>query len=261
MTTQSLNSVPGHNKIKLKLYERPRKCSREPPLHNWKHIRYAASYLFQVQMLFVQHESGVESDRREDPVMAGDEDTRLTMEYISQMNEPKTVQEITEGLGGRVAPHAVEKALESLTQGRKVEARLLKTEQVKIFWKCRDAKECSTTPASSAKRPFQRTRLPFKSPARTEVPIRGVPTTQATGPSVEPPDELERVKLELREVEAEIMELSRDFSEVELQRHIDKLHEYNEMKDVGQMLIGRLAELQGTTTTALYGRFGLGVED
>ena len=28
----------------------------------------------------------------------------------------------------------------------------------------------------------------------------------------------------------------------ELQKHIDKLHEYNEIKDVAQMVIGRLGE-------------------
>ena len=30
------------------------------------------------------------------------------------------------------------------------------------------------------------------------------------------------------------------YSEEELQQHIQKLHEYNEIKDVGQLLIGKL---------------------
>jgi len=30
------------------------------------------------------------------------------------------------------------------------------------------------------------------------------------------------------------------YCEEELQEHIDKLHEYNEIKDVGQLLIGKL---------------------
>ena len=199
--------------------------------------------------------------------MAGilrDEDTRLAMEYVNHMNEPKTLQEITEALGGKLATHTVEQVLESLIQSRTIEARLVKTtEHVKVFWRCRDVKERSTTPASSAKKPYPRTRLPFKSPARIETSpgfSRGVgPATQkeANGST----DEVERMKKELQEIQAEIRELSRDYSEGELQRHIDKLHEYNEIKDVGQMLIGRVAELQGTTTTALYGQFGLSVED
>ena len=32
------------------------------------------------------------------------------------------------------------------------------------------------------------------------------------------------------------------YSEAELQQHIDKLHEYNEIKDVGQLLIGKLGK-------------------
>lgn len=30
------------------------------------------------------------------------------------------------------------------------------------------------------------------------------------------------------------------YCEEELQEHIDKLHEYNEIKDVGQLIIGKL---------------------
>lgn len=51
------------------------------------------------------------------------------------------------------------------------------------------------------------------------------------------------------------------YSEEELQQHIQKLHEYNEIKDVGQLLIGKLAELNGTTTRAMYQEFGLDLED
>jgi len=34
------------------------------------------------------------------------------------------------------------------------------------------------------------------------------------------------------------------YSEEELQQHIQKLHEYNEIKDVGQLLIGKLGNLK-----------------
>ena len=35
----------------------------------------------------------------------------------------------------------------------------------------------------------------------------------------------------------------RGLKEDELQQHIDKLHEYNEVKDVAQMILGRLGNL------------------
>ncbi|KND02227.1 uncharacterized protein SPPG_02709 [Spizellomyces punctatus DAOM BR117] len=46
-----------------------------------------------------------------------------------------------------------------------------------------------------------------------------------------------------------------------LNSHIKLLHEYNEIKDVGQMLIGKCAEQNGTTTRSMYGEFGLDPDD
>ncbi|KAJ3017654.1 swi5-like zinc finger protein [Thoreauomyces humboldtii] len=49
--------------------------------------------------------------------------------------------------------------------------------------------------------------------------------------------------------------------DAELAAHIKRLHDYNEIKDIGQMLMGKLAEREGTTTRSMYERFELGVED
>lgn len=43
--------------------------------------------------------------------------------------------------------------------------------------------------------------------------------------------------------------------------YIDALHDYNELKDGGQSLLGRLAVARETTTRALYPDFGLAYED
>lgn len=74
---------------------------------------------------------------------------------------------------------------------------------------------------------------------------------------------VEVVKLQqmLEEVKREIESLAENYSEGELQEHIEKLHEYNEVKDMGQLLLGKLAEVEGTTTTALYDQFGLELND
>ena len=36
------------------------------------------------------------------------------------------------------------------------------------------------------------------------------------------------------------MYIPRGYKEEELQEHIDKMHEYNELKDIGQEVLGRL---------------------
>lgn len=43
--------------------------------------------------------------------------------------------------------------------------------------------------------------------------------------------------------------------------YMDRLHRYNEAKDMAQALLGKLAQLTGTTTRNLYPNFGLSVDD
>ncbi|KAH9493238.1 hypothetical protein Btru_020977 [Bulinus truncatus] len=71
-------------------------------------------------------------------------------------------------------------------------------------------------------------------------------------------EQIEALKKTLQNKESEIQELtSAGYKESELQEHIDKLHEYNEIKDIGQMLMGRIAEIEGLQTKDLYERYGL----
>ena len=74
-------------------------------------------------------------------------------------------------------------------------------------------------------------------------------------------EEIEHLKDQLKNIDSEISELSHDYHEDELQQFIDHLHEYNEIKDVGQLLLGKLAEVQGTTTAQLYHQFDLNLDD
>jgi len=39
------------------------------------------------------------------------------------------------------------------------------------------------------------------------------------------------------------------------------LHKYNEIKDIAQMVIGKLAEIENTTTKKLYEKFDMDMED
>uniref|UniRef100_A0A2K6UPI9 DNA repair protein SWI5 homolog n=1 Tax=Saimiri boliviensis boliviensis TaxID=39432 RepID=A0A2K6UPI9_SAIBB len=55
--------------------------------------------------------------------------------------------------------------------------------------------------------------------------------------------------------------VNRGYSVDELEDHITQLHEYNDIKDVGQMLMGKLAMIRGVTTKELYPEFGLDMND
>ncbi|KAJ2747066.1 swi5-like zinc finger protein [Coemansia sp. BCRC 34301] len=43
--------------------------------------------------------------------------------------------------------------------------------------------------------------------------------------------------------------------------HIDQLHRYNDIKDAGQILFGKLAELQGKTVKEVYVDYSVAIED
>nr|CAB3266746.1 DNA repair protein SWI5 homolog [Phallusia mammillata] len=75
-------------------------------------------------------------------------------------------------------------------------------------------------------------------------------------------EEIQSLKDLVKNQEKEIRELEEEgLREEDLQIHIDKLHEYNEIKDIGQLVIGRLAIQLQTTTRALYPKFNLNLED
>ncbi|XP_068609113.1 DNA repair protein SWI5 homolog isoform X1 [Brachionichthys hirsutus] len=72
----------------------------------------------------------------------------------------------------------------------------------------------------------------------------------------------ERLDAEIAQLEAECVCVSlRGYRVEELELHIDMLHEYNDLKDTGQSLLGRLAALRGATTRDLYSHFGLELDD
>ncbi|XP_048587731.1 DNA repair protein SWI5 homolog isoform X2 [Nematostella vectensis] len=96
-------------------------------------------------------------------------------------------------------------------------------------------------------------RQPFKSPIQA--------TTKPSEVRSDNPHKIQELHKKLHELDSEIQVLKKEYHEDELQHHIEKLHEYNEIKDVGQLLIGRLGELEGKTTRSLYAEFGLNVED
>ncbi|KAF9175337.1 swi5-like zinc finger protein [Mortierella sp. AD010] len=76
-------------------------------------------------------------------------------------------------------------------------------------------------------------------------------------------EELKAAILELQRQEREIIQSIRGEgtpSEI-ISRHIKQLHRYNEIKDAGQIILGKCAELDGSTIKKQYEIYGLDLED
>ncbi|KAG0017522.1 swi5-like zinc finger protein [Podila clonocystis] len=77
---------------------------------------------------------------------------------------------------------------------------------------------------------------------------------------------IEALKVMILELQAEeqalIKKIRGEGSAKEIiDRHIQQLHEYNEIKDVGQVILGKCAELEGTTIKKQYENYGLDPTD
>ncbi|KFP27463.1 DNA repair protein SWI5, partial [Colius striatus] len=74
--------------------------------------------------------------------------------------------------------------------------------------------------------------------------------------------EIEELKQKDLALDQEIAQLlSEGYSLEELEQHISLLHEYNDIKDAGQMLLGKLAVIRGVTTKQLYPEYDLELSD
>lgn len=98
---------------------------------------------------------------------------------------------------------------------------------------------------------FKKVNSHFKSPLQV-----------VESPNVSPEEEVAELQRKKAQLDSEIAQLEEEGYRVEeLDQHIDKLHEYNDIKDIGQSLLGRIAALRGTTTRDLYTHFGLELDD
>ncbi|XP_012689594.1 DNA repair protein SWI5 homolog [Clupea harengus] len=124
--------------------------------------------------------------------------------------------------------------------------------------------KCNVTPRQggvTARRTLRRT--PISGDRRVHSSFKSpVQSTSASGSHASPEREVEELKRKRDELDSEIALLRNEGMEIqELDQHIDLLHEYNDMKDIGQTLLGQLATLRGVTTRDLYGLFDLELDD
>ncbi|XP_029300824.1 DNA repair protein SWI5 homolog [Cottoperca gobio] len=98
---------------------------------------------------------------------------------------------------------------------------------------------------------FKRVNSNFKSPLQVNESAK-----------VSPAEEVAELERRREQLDTEIAQLEAEGCRVEeLEHHIDMLHEYNDIKDIGQSLLGRIAAVRGTTTRDLYSHFGLELDD
>ncbi|XP_060068064.1 DNA repair protein SWI5 homolog [Ylistrum balloti] len=75
-------------------------------------------------------------------------------------------------------------------------------------------------------------------------------------------NEIKKLEETTKNVQKDIDSLKNSgFDVAELTTHMDMMHHYNEIKDVGQMVLGRIAELDGVRTRDLYKEYGLDIND
>lgn len=65
--------------------------------------------------------------------------------------------------------------------------------------------------------------------------------------------ELEKLK-EVEEKLDKVLEQNKETSERD---YLQLLHEYNDVKDAAQVVMGALADLEGTTVSEIHNRFGM----
>ncbi|XP_038230205.1 DNA repair protein SWI5 homolog [Dermochelys coriacea] len=94
-------------------------------------------------------------------------------------------------------------------------------------------------------------------------PIQSPRSCQSDGVNKEAlQHEVEELKQKDLALDQEIAQLlAEGYSLQELEKHISLLHEYNDIKDTGQMLLGKLATIRGVTTKELYPKFDLELTD
>ena len=123
---------------------------------------------------------------------------------------------------------------------------------------------CTTTPVSSnsQNQKLCNTAPPFRKKFKRSfaAPQKFTPVKKTRSEPTEA--DIETLKAEIEQQKAEIESFKNEGIEVEeLQLYIEKLHDYNDVKDAGQLIIGRLAVQLQTTTKEVYPQFGLNLND
>lgn len=99
-------------------------------------------------------------------------------------------------------------------------------------------------------------------PRNFNAPFRSPSTNSLPQEYISPEDQLAQLHKQEAELDEEITSLKNSgYKTEELQRHIEDLHRYSEIKDAAQLVMGRLAELEGVTIKDMHEKYGVPVTD
>ena len=202
-------------------------------------------------------------------------------EYLESLVEPKSLQEIQTDLQTSSFSSNLGEILDEAVQNGKVERKLLPG-GCKMYMSRGDY-YCYSIPVLS------RVNLPFRSPVVkspsndetchtpvcdlsssaavsdfrnvSETPRSRLQSHSSADKTLNHLEQCRNIEKEIFDLDQEIHNLSQTYNEDELEMHIKALHDYNEIKDIGQILLGKIAEAENTTTTSLYSRFRLELDD
>ncbi|EGD80164.1 hypothetical protein PTSG_10846 [Salpingoeca rosetta] len=173
--------------------------------------------------------------------------------------------EIVEECGKEVDERHVQAALNKLVHASKAQRKWLSAAGTNVYW------VTSRTPRMPPKQPTHTRSQPssaFKTPQRSRRLKKPFSTPRQATSSASTPnttgrhqDSLLSVSEDIKTLQQRVDQLSQEYSAEELDTHIDKLHTYNDLKDVAQAVMGMLASQEGLATRAMYERYDLDLAD
>lgn len=73
-------------------------------------------------------------------------------------------------------------------------------------------------------------------------------------------DQIEAIRQKISKIDDEIKEMNVNYNEKDLDAIIDQLHLYNDVKDMSQFLLEKMANIKGVTIKSMHQTYGLNID-
>eukprot|EP01116_Phalansterium_solitarium_P004027 TRINITY_DN14905_c0_g1_i1.p1 TRINITY_DN14905_c0_g1~~TRINITY_DN14905_c0_g1_i1.p1 ORF type:complete len:199 (-),score=56.05 TRINITY_DN14905_c0_g1_i1:217-813(-) len=197
------------------------------------------------------------------------ESENLVLKYLTKVDYPVTFEELSAALPevqnitetterlvkeGNVATSAfpVQRKPSEEEGGGQASAA-----QITVYWDPRRFESVTVTP------PPTTTSCPAEPSSSASTDGKTETAESAAAAAAANEDEQKKQQEQLGALNADIKELTAVHSALDgkLRQHMNLLHDYNDLRDAAQAVIGQLALMEQCTTKDLYERFGLELDD